>query len=94
MPLITIEQAVDAVGRCAQAAGGQAVESDVLKRVCRALRAIQPQEPSEEEVERVQEAIREAYGREIGAESLFRMMARAAIAAMKRDGAERKAKER
>lgn len=51
--MIDVEQAVEAVGRCAQAAGGLAVESDVLKRACAALRAIQPQEPSEEEVGRL-----------------------------------------
>jgi len=86
MPLIDVEQAVEAVGRCAQAAGGQAVESDVLKRVCRALRAIEPQEPSEAEVERVAMVISECVASGLFGETgdvWWRDVARSAIAAMR-----------
>lgn len=88
--LITIEQAVEAVNRCTQAAGGLAVEDDVLDRACAALRSMPPAEPTEEDVERVAAVIfnkvqvmsHRDYQAQDGYDG-WRTVARAAIAAMR-----------
>lgn len=84
MPLITIEQAVAAVRSFLDRSKGQQVYPSApywVERIVDAIRALPPAEPTEEEVERVTDALlpRHDYGDRKEAEE----DARAACAAMK-----------
>ena len=81
MPLIDVEQAVEAVKRCSREMLLGQVEV-----IVDAIRAIQPHEPSEAEVERVAMVISECVASGLFGETgdvWWRDVARSAIAAMR-----------